>query len=339
MGNKKLHIAIIGVGTMGRRWARVAHDTEGCEVLYLVDADSEKANAVGVTLSDTMRVTNRLEDALNDAAVDAVVIATPHAFLAKISYQALVAGKHVLCEKPGGINVGEIKKALDVALQKNLRYMIAFNHRFHPAMWHAKELVDKGGIGKILFIRGRYGHGGRPGYNKEWRASEEMSGGGGLLDQGVHLIDLARWFLGDFDTVEGILTTNFWNIKPLEDNAFLTLKNSDDQVAHLHASWTQWKRLFSWEVYGDKGYVSVEGLGGKYGSETLTVGRRDDKFDVIEERKIFENPARRDPDDSLYNVWGEFVSAIRERREPRPSGCDALLALEVIEAIYNKHAL
>ena len=133
-------------------------------------------------------------------------------------------------------------------------------------------LCDAGALGPLLYLRGRYGHGGRLGYDREWRADPAVAGGGELLDQGVHLIDLSRWFLGDFVEVAGRVGTYFWNM-PVEDNGFSVLRTAAGQVAWLHASCTEWKNLFCFEIFGRDGKLQIDGLGGSYGVERLTFYR------------------------------------------------------------------
>jgi predicted dehydrogenase len=167
---------------------------------------------------------------------------------------------------------------------------------------------------------------------QEWRASKDLCGGGELLDQGVHVIDLIRWFAGDVSEVCGRVETKFWDIE-VEDNAFAILKTSAGVTACFHVSWTNWKNIFSFEVFGADGYVKVEGLGGSYGPETLEWGRRKKeggKPDV----ELVEFP----PEDvSWSNEWREFLAAVKEKREPIGSGYDGLKANEVIGAIYRSH--
>jgi predicted dehydrogenase len=148
-----------------------------------------------------------------------------------------------------------------------------FNHRYHPAVFKAHQLVADGEIRPVYFIRCIYGHGGRPGYEKEWRASRDVCGGGEMLDQGVHVVDLFRWFLGEFEEAFGYKPTCYWPME-VEDNAFALFKTAKGQVAQMHTSWTQWKNRFTFEIFGEAGYLIVEGLGGSYGVETLTIGKR-----------------------------------------------------------------
>ena len=205
-----------------------------------------------------------------------------------------------------------------------------FNHRFHPALWKAKEMLDSGKIGALLFIRGRYGHGGRPGMEKEWRASKDLCGGGELLDQGVHLIDLSRWFSGDIKTAFGKTRTKFWDME-VEDNAFILLESVNGVDIQLQVSWTNWKNIFSMELFGSDGYLKIEGLGGSYGAETLEYGIRK-KEGGRPEIALFEFPAE---DQSWVMEWQELKKAIREKREPVGSGIDGHRANQIIEALYK----
>jgi predicted dehydrogenase len=205
---------------------------------------------------------------------------------------------------------------------------VGFNHRFHPAIFTAKKLFERGRIGKILFIRARYGHGGRLGMEKEWRFQKDISGGGELLDQGVHLIDLSRWFAGEFKEVYGITDSKFWNTE-LEDNAFAILRNEKTTVL-FHVSATNWKNIFSFEIFGDRGFLIIEGLGRSYGEETLTIGKRRPKFGVpeIEVIKFPEDP-------SWKNEWENFLGALTKRRKLLGDGRDGLMANLIVGAIYK----
>ena len=178
----------------------------------------------------------------------------------------------MLVEKPAARNAAELAPVGGPRRRAGTLVKVGFNHRFHPAFLKARELVDAGAIGPLLYIRGRYGHGGRLGYDREWRADPAIAGGGELLDQGVHLIDLARWFLGDFADVHGHVDTFFWDM-PVEDNGFLLLRTAAGQVAWLHASCTEWKNLFCFEIFGRDGKLQIDGLGGSYGVERLSFYR------------------------------------------------------------------
>jgi predicted dehydrogenase len=269
---------------------------------------------------------------LRTVRCDSVVVAVINKYVRDIVIEALNLKKHVLAEKPLGRDAVEARQMVDAARENGVVLKAGFNHRFHPAGWRAKEICGSGEIGRLLTIRARYGHGGRPGMEQEWRASKDLCGGGELLDQGVHVLDLIRWFAGDVSEVCGRVETKFWDIE-VEDNAFAILKTSAGVTACFHVSWTNWKNIFSFEVFGADGYVKVEGLGGSYGPETLEWGRRKKeggKPDV----ELVEFP----PEDvSWSNEWREVLAAVKEKREPIGSGYDGLKANEVIGAIYRSH--
>ena len=324
----KLRIGIVGVGRIGAQRAReVAHSPD--TVLAAVhDADERRARRLAEEYGCDVK---RSWEALVTAAdVDAVVVATPNQWLAPIALRALNAHKHVLCEKPLALNAALAQALAECAARNGTRLKTGFNHRHHPALQKAHALARSGQIGRLLFIRCRYGHGGRAGYEKEWRADPGQSGGGELVDQGIHAFDLFRWFLGEFSEVYAVLARAFWPVA-VEDNAFCLLRTESGQVASLHASWTQWKNLFSFEVFGEDGYLIVEGLGGSYGRERLVVGRRPAEFGVPEET-VTEYGQE---DCSWAAEWREFVAAIREGRRPLGDGEDGWASLRLVEAAYE----
>jgi predicted dehydrogenase len=207
---------------------------------------------------------------------------------------------------------------------------VGFNHRYHPALLKARELFEAGALGELMFVRGRYGHGGRVGYEKEWRAGPALAGGGELIDQGMHLIDLSRWFLGDFATVNGFAHTYFWQM-PVDDNAFLLLRTAREQTAFLHVSCTEWKNLFSLEIYGHNAKLHVEGLGGSYGIERLSFYKMLPEMGPPE-TTIWEYPRG---DRSWELEFEEFIDDIRLNRQPAAGLSDARAALQIVEAIYE----
>jgi predicted dehydrogenase len=194
---------------------------------------------------------------LDRADIGAVVIATPQDSQVEIARAAINAGIHVLVEKPAARHADELLGLPELAAKHNVRVRVGFNLRYHRAFQQARRLVDSGILGPLLFLRARYGHGGRLGLASEWRAQPQRSGGGELIDQGVHLIDLARWFLGEFVEVNGFAHTYFWDM-PVDDNGFMLLKTNTKQAAFLHVSCTEWKNTFSWELYGRDGKLQVD---------------------------------------------------------------------------------
>jgi predicted dehydrogenase len=211
-----------------------------------------------------------------------------------------------------------------------VRVRVGFNHRYHRAFRKARELVNAGALGELMFVRGQYGHGGRPGYDREWRADPRLSGGGELIDQGPHLIDLARWFLGDFTDIQGRADTFFWDMK-VDDNAFLLLRTGDGKTAFLHVSCTEWKNTFSFEIYGKIGKIKISGLGGSYGLEQIAFYRMLPSMGPPE-TTIWEYPMA---DDSWAVEFAEFTDDIRQGRSPDAGLPQAIAVLRAIEQIYQ----
>jgi predicted dehydrogenase len=307
---------------------RRAGNLADAQLVCCVDRDISKARQLAVAADCAASSDWRQSVARQD--IDAVVVATPHDQLAEITRTAVTAGKHVLVEKPAARRVAELAGVAELAARHRVRVRVGFNHRYHRAFRQARQIVDAGQLGPLMFLRARYGHGGRAGYESEWRAHPAIAGGGELLDQGVHLIDLARWFLGDFPEVAGHAATYFWTM-PVEDNGFMLLKTATRQVAFLHASCTEWKNLFSFELYGRAGKLHIEGLGNSYGIERLSWYRMQPEMGPPE-TTIWEYPMA---DDSLTLEMREFLSDIELQREPAAGLKDAIAALTVVEKIYQ----
>jgi predicted dehydrogenase len=322
-----MRFAIVGCGLIGQRRATAI---AGLGHLTTLAVDLSKERAVEVAERWGARSSTNFRAAVEAADLDAVVIATSHAELSTIAVACLEAGKHALVEKPGGRNLAEVRAVADAATATGRIAKVGYNHRFHPALLKAREIVDRGGLGPLMFIRGRYGHGGRPGYEKEWRFERAISGGGQLIDQGSHLIDLAHWFLGEFTDVQAALRTFFWNAE-VEDNVFLTLSTAEGRIAWLHATWTEWKNMFSLEIYGREGKLEINGLGGSYGMESLTFYRMLPGMGPPETAR-WEYPFI---DRSWETETAEFIAAINEGRRPIGDAADAVGSMSVIERVYQ----
>jgi predicted dehydrogenase len=317
-------VAIVGCGLIGRKRAQAL---AGATLRICADVVRERAEELARAAG--ARATSDWQQAVSQPDVELVIVATTNDALVPIAVAALDAGKHVLVEKPAARSRRELA-ALEAAAARSGRLVrVGFNHRYHPALRRAWEIVRQGEAGELMFIRGRYGHGGRLGYEREWRANPARAGGGELIDQGVHLIDLARWFLGDFTEIDGFAHTYFWPM-PVEDNAFLLLKTAKKQVAFLHVSCTEWKNLFSFEVYGQRAKLQIEGLGGSYGIERLAYYRMLPQMGPPE-TTIWEYPMG---DRSWELEMEEFLEDIRLGRAPAAGLAEARAALEVVERIY-----
>jgi predicted dehydrogenase len=332
------NIAIIGCGLIGGKRAATLEQFPDCylESVYDLDQGRMKRFIERYGCSPAQSP----EEIFSNRKIDIVIVSVINKFSVPISVAALRADKHVLCEKPPGRNLEEAKDLYQVAKQSKGKLKIGFNHRYHPAISRAKGLVDAGAIGEVFYIRSRYGHGGRPGYEKEWRANIDLSGGGELVDQGIHILDLFNWFMGGFSKIFGC--TNAYFYKPdygnrpntpnaWEDNVFALLKASDGKIASFHASCTQWKNLFSFEIFGRGGYLIIEGLGGSYGVETIKIGKRKQEGGPPDE-EVIEFPGT---DISWEEEWRNFLSAIRDNRNPLGDVHDGLKTMELVDAIYR----
>ena len=326
-----MNYGIIGCGLIGKK--RLAGLPVGSKLAVACDTNLSRAEEL-VKLAKTGRAVADFEQAVADPQVDAVIVAVVNAALAEVSAAAIRAGKNVLVEKPAGTSVKQIDELIALAKKHGITVRVGFNHRYHPSFIKAREIFESGVMGEMMFIRARYGHGGRIGYDKEWRADPKLSGGGELIDQGIHLIDLAAWFLGGFTKVDGHAATYFWNM-PVDDNAFLDLQTTKGQTAWLHVSCTEWKNLFSFEIYGRNTKLHIEGLGGSYGVEKLYHHQMKPEMG-IPDTKVYEFPGA---DESWRTELAEFDRDIQLKRKPDAGLAEARAALQIVKTIYQKSGM
>ena len=324
---QSMGVAILGCGLIGQKRAKVLKKGS---LKFCADINVDRANALASAYPST-KGTSDWKSAVNAKDVNIVIVATTNNALAEATLEAVKAGKHVLVEKPAGRSVKELQEVIKAANEQKVQVRVGFNHRYHPAFLKAHQLYDSGVLGELMFIRGRYGHGGRIGYDREWRADPALSGGGELIDQGVHLIDLSRWFLGDFTEIDGFAHTYYWDM-PVDDNGFMLLKTNQKQAAFLQVSCTEWKNLFSFEIYGKQAKLHIEGLGGSYGVERLAYYKMLPQMGPPE-TTIWEYPMG---DNSWALEFEEFLEDIRLQRTPSANMNDALAALSIVEHIYKE---
>ncbi len=325
-----LSYAVIGCGLIGKKRAAALAQIKGARLIYACDLDGARAAEVANAYPGC-KASKDFNEAIEDSTVHAVIVSTLNSSLAPIALAAAKAGKHVLIEKPGALGSSELKELEKVASAKGVQIRIGYNHRFHPSLLKAREIVESGALGDLMFIRGRYGHGGRKGYDREWRSDPKLSGGGELIDQGVHLIDLSLSYLGDFVTVEGHASTLFWDMK-VDDNAFLSLRTAKGQTAWLQVSCSEWKNLFSFEIYGRDGKLAIDGLGGSYGTEKLTYYRMLPEMGPPETTS-WEFPRA---DQSWALETTAFCDDIRLGRTPSPGLKEGIRTLEIVETVYRR---
>ena len=323
-----MKVGIIGAGLQCRRRAPVVVNSANTELAMISSLHLEHAREAARqfncdAVDDWKRVVAR-ED------IDIIVVCTPPHVHSVISIEAMKNGKHVLCEKPLTRSVKEAEEMVKTSEDTKRVLKCGFNHRHHPASLEAHKMVSRGSLGRVLFGRCRYGICGRPGYEKEWRADPEKASGGHFIEQGTHAIDLFRWLIGEITEVSCMTGIQYFTKQPLDDNGMANLRTKDGALLSLHASLTQWKNLFCFEVFGEDGYIIIEGLGSSYGTEKLTYGQRN--YDAPFNDHTTEY---RGGDTSWQAEWKEFCEAIIEKRLPIGNGYDGLAAMRVALACYE----
>jgi predicted dehydrogenase len=322
-----LTVAIAGCGLIGRLRAQAL----GHRDRLLGATDPVSVRAGDLVAQHGGRVCADVDELLSLGA-DVVVVAATHDQLTPLSQRALEAGSHVLVEKPAALGTSQVESLLDAAERAGRRVKVGFNHRFHPALRDLAAEIHSGAHGQLMHLRGRYGHGGRLGYEAEWRSQPRRSGGGELIDQGMHLLDLSQWLAGPLPLHSALLRTQFWDI-PVEDNAALMLGEPQGRTAPwamLHVTWTEWKNLFSIEVYCTTAKLQVDGLVRSYGPQVLRIYRMRPEMGPPE----LEERTYGTEDISWAAEWEHFAAALESGDRLLGDLEDARYAWTQIEAAY-----
>lgn len=326
-----IRAGIIGMGKMGRtRYDTIAGSGRG-RVVATTDADPRRLDGLS-----EIRIHRTAADLLADPDVQAVFICTPNYLNCELTTEALKAGKHVFCEKPPAFTARDVEEIIAVEKQSGKKLMYGFNHRHHESIIKARQLVDSGVFGRILWMRGRYGKSVEEGFYSSWRAKKEYAGGGILIDQGIHMLDLFLMMAGDFNEVHSFVSNLYWKLD-VEDNVFANLRNKDGVVASLHSTMTQWRHLFSFEIFLEKGSIIINGLqtpSASYGAEAMTITKNRSAAPAAtwteQEDLVFE------VDNSWRYEIEHFFRAI-EQDKPIELGTssDALKLMRLIDKIYG----
>lgn len=326
-----IRIGVVGLGRMGRVRLATVNDNPDTVAVIASDPDVRRHDVADIEVAED-------HASVLDADIDAVFVCVPNRFSPEIVSSALDAGKHVFSEKPPGRRVDDVEAMMKAeARNPGLILKFGFNHRHHLGIMAAREIIDSQLYGPVLWARGTYGKGNQPPGSGHWRSDPDIVGGGILLDQGIHMVDLLRYFLGDFVDVKSMCTTAFWE-GALEDNAFALLRTESGKIASLHSSFTQWKHLFRLEIGMADGYLTVDGMPSStrsYRDERITHARRGTgaRFTVgnpPEETRFFNE------DPSWKLELEEFVECImRDRPTVHGSSKDAYEAMRLVHAIYE----
>ena len=324
----KKKAGIIGFGKMGQIRLEVIKKLDIFEVVSIYDPYSTKKNGLFV---------NSLDDLFDNKNIEIIFVCTPNYLNKKLTIESLKKEKHVFCEKPPGLNAKDIEDVIIAENKYKKTLMYGFNHRHHDSIQKIKKIVDKKEFGRILWMRGRYGKSVETDFYKNWRSKKEYSGGGILIDQGIHMLDIFLYLAGNFDKIQAAVSNLYWDLD-IEDNVFAMLQNSKNKIAaSLHSTMTQWRNLFSLEVFFEKGYVVLNGLNTSsksYGEEVLNIAKNRSLAPAAiweEEENIHFK---------IDNSWEkeiiEFNKSIIKNTKPIiGNSLEALQLMKVIDEIYK----
>ena len=320
-------VGIIGYGKMGRIRHESISQLNEAKVVSVCDPEN---------IETELEVVQTPEHIINNPEIDAVFICTPNYLNKPLTIQSLNAGKHVFCEKPPAFTAKDVQEIRTVEKDLGKVLMYGFNHRHHGSIKHMKKLIDEEEFGKVLWMRGRYGKSVDDTFKDNWRSKKEYAGGGILIDQGIHMVDLFLYLGGDFNNVHASVSNLYWNLN-VEDNVFATLENTETGLtASLHSTMTQWRHLFSLEVFLEKGYFVLNGLktsSNTYGDEILTIARNRSTAPAATWED--EEDITYHTDESWHSEAVEFFSAIKSNKEVKiGNSTDALKLMEIIDKIY-----
>ena len=326
-----INVGIIGYGKMGQIRHKEILKIDNAQVVSIYEPSD-----IDIDLEITKAIES--DEVINDPDIDVIFICTPNYLNKPFTISSLNAGKHVFCEKPPAFTADDVKEICEVEKETGKLLMYGFNHRHHGSIKYMKKLIDKNQFGKILWMRGRYGKSVDKNYYSNWRAQRELSGGGILIDQGIHMVDLFLYFGGNFDMIHASVSDLYWNLD-VEDNVFATLENSETGLAaSLHSTMTQWRHLFSLEIFLEKGYFVLNGLktsSNTYGDEILTIAKNRTTAPAAtwedEEHITFHN------DDSWESEINEFFDLINRNKKKVKNGnsTDALKLMKIVDKIYT----
>jgi predicted dehydrogenase len=334
----KLRLGLIGCGEIGTLRAAAIKRSTSVELAAVSDVDRVRAESVASTYGGV--VESDWNYLVKHSDLDAIVVSTPPHLHAEMCIAALEAGKDILCEKPLARTAQEARAILSVAKEHGRFIATGFNYRFYPSIEKARALLNGGAIGELNHIRSYSGYSARD-HNHVWLHDVGVMGGGALRDNGIHLIDLTHYFLGDVRDVRGMPLNGVWDYPGCEDNGFALLRSRAGKVASLQASWTEWKGYrFVLEIYGTLGcirascfpmttqLIAAETIGGRtkrktYYSPLVHLGEHLFSYRWVVTR-------------SFVKEFDAFAAAIRGEQTPIATGFDGLRALEIAENVTRE---
>jgi len=248
-----MRIGLVGAGKIGRLRAQSIRSNPDTELVAVLDL-TEEAAAPALVGTNAKAFTDL--DAFQDVDMDAVFVASPIHVHDDPCLGAFERGRHVLCEKPLSNTVPACQKIVEAAQAADRVLAVGFNLRYYPAIAFVKQTLDDGVIGKLDHLRVYGGHEGVPKFDYDWQYKAPESGGGAMMDVGLHMTDVARYLMGEITEVYGVMTESVWNVPGSEDNAMALLRNDEGVTATYHATWSEWKGYQCFvEAYGSHGMV------------------------------------------------------------------------------------
>lgn len=327
---KKLHVGIAGYGVVGRRRRQFIDCHPALRTVAVCDA---KYTADGV-FDDGVKFFSDYRKLLEEE-LDVLFVCVPNRLAADVTVAGLERKLHVFCEKPPGRDLQDLARVIASERRNPTRKLkYGFNHHHHDSVRDAQRIVKGGELGRVLNLRGLYGKSKIISFESDWRTKRNEAGGGILLDQGIHMVDLMRMFAGEFSEVHSFVSNAFWG-HDVEDNAYALMRTKSGVVALLHSSATQWRHRFNLEITLERGQLILSGIlsGSKsYGSETLTVAYANE-HDGGDPREV---TTRYNEDNSWRDEIAEFADAVvHDRPIVGGSSREALRTMALVYRIYG----
>jgi len=319
----KLRFIIVGCGYFGQKRIQACLQLRSLvSITGIVDTNITIAKKTASSLHVPYAKT--IKELLKITPGDVAIIAVPNRYHASIACEALRFGLHVLCEKPLAISVKEAKKIVTASAKYHRFVKTGSNHRFFPTIQKLHRVLVEEKIGTILSLSGTIGNNGEHTKNS-WFWKKRISGGGTYIDNACHLLDIARWCMGDFTTCTGMTQNAFWKEANVEDIAYGVYATKQGQIANISSSWTQWDGYLSLKITGTKGYVCINSAN----NNQLIVGDKNGHTKIYD----FSNK----PPSSYQDELSYFVSCIQSNKQPLPSAADGMAVIQMIEAVYKAH--
>ncbi|KYG64743.1 oxidoreductase [Bdellovibrio bacteriovorus] len=329
--NKMYRVGIAGYGIVGKRRRQFIDLHPNMKTVAVCDIKFSENDMKDT--SQGVKIYQNYKQLLSED-LDVLFVCLTNDVAAEVTMAGLNKGLHVFCEKPPGRDLKDIYDVIQTEKKHpGLKVMYGFNHRYHESVRKAFEIIRSGELGRVLNLRGVYGKSAIISFQSDWRTKREIAGGGILLDQGIHMVDLIRMFTGDFDKIHSFVDNSFWK-HDVEDNAYVLMKAKNGVVAFLHSTATQWRHRFHLDISLEKGSITLSGIlsGSKsYGAETITIAYAGSK----DGGDPHEVKIRYNEDNSWRDEIAYFANCvINDQKVEQGSSEEAYRTMELVYRIY-----